>query len=47
MLIHINHFYRQNSFHEGTGEKDSVELLLGSIKMRVYKKVCEHVCYSD
>lgn len=34
---HINNFYSQNSFHDNTGEKDSLELLLGSIKMRPYK----------
>lgn len=37
MPEHINNFYSQNSFHEETEEKDSLELLLGSIKMRPYK----------
>lgn len=35
----INNFYCQNSFHEDTEEKDSLELLLGSIKMRPYKNM--------
>lgn len=39
MPKHINNFYRQNSFCKDTEEKDSLELLLGSIKMRPYKNM--------
>lgn len=37
MPKHINNFYSQNSFYEDTEEKDSLELLPGSIKMKPYK----------